>query len=119
MANRKRPLVEDSPPGETFKTPEKRVSEVRRQQDADYMQWGVERTCQFLRTEGLQKWEDAFRGWFFFLAGKPSVACPKFSGSLDRRRLLITANPALLLVVSTSRISVSQLMPVLPIPIPV
>lgn len=95
MANRKRPLVEDSPPGEIFKTPEKRVSVVRRQQDADYMQWGVDETCQFLQTEGLQKWEDAFRGWFFF---REEAFGSKFSGSLDRRRLLITANPALLLV---------------------
>lgn len=65
MANRKRPFVEDSPTGKILKAQERRVSEVRRQQDTDYMQWGVERTCQFLRDEGLQKWEDAFRGWFF------------------------------------------------------
>lgn len=65
MANRKRQHAEDSPPCKILQTPEKRVSEVRREQDADYMQWGVERTCQFLRTEGLQEWEDAFRGLFF------------------------------------------------------
>ncbi|XP_067448523.1 deoxynucleoside triphosphate triphosphohydrolase SAMHD1-like [Thunnus thynnus] len=28
---------------------------------ADYRQWGVEETCQFLREEGLAEWEDKFR----------------------------------------------------------
>lgn len=60
MERRKRPLDAN----DTFKTPEKRVSVVRRLQDDNYMQWGVEETCQYLRREGLQEWEDAFRGWF-------------------------------------------------------
>ncbi|XP_034028467.1 deoxynucleoside triphosphate triphosphohydrolase SAMHD1 [Thalassophryne amazonica] len=57
MASRKRPLevAENS-----FRTPEKRVSDVP-QSDSDYGRWGVEETCQFLRREGLQQWEDKFR----------------------------------------------------------
>lgn len=35
-----------------------------RQQDSDYARWGVEETCQYLRREGLEKWENKFRGWF-------------------------------------------------------
>ncbi|XP_063739805.1 deoxynucleoside triphosphate triphosphohydrolase SAMHD1-like isoform X2 [Eleginops maclovinus] len=29
--------------------------------DSDYMQWGVEETCQYLRTEDLGGWEDTFK----------------------------------------------------------
>uniref|UniRef100_A0A4W6F7X9 Deoxynucleoside triphosphate triphosphohydrolase SAMHD1 n=1 Tax=Lates calcarifer TaxID=8187 RepID=A0A4W6F7X9_LATCA len=59
MENRKRPLEAVSSTG--FKTPEKRVSMVRLQ-DSDYMRWGVEETCQYLRREGLGAWENKFRG---------------------------------------------------------
>ncbi|GLD46196.1 deoxynucleoside triphosphate triphosphohydrolase SAMHD1-like protein, partial [Lates japonicus] len=58
MENRKRPLEAVSSTG--FKTPEKRVSVVRLQ-DSDYMRWGVEETCQYLRREGLGAWENKFR----------------------------------------------------------
>ncbi|XP_018526907.1 deoxynucleoside triphosphate triphosphohydrolase SAMHD1-like [Lates calcarifer] len=58
MENRKRPLEAVSSTG--FKTPEKRVSMVRLQ-DSDYMRWGVEETCQYLRREGLGAWENKFR----------------------------------------------------------
>uniref|UniRef100_A0A673B317 Deoxynucleoside triphosphate triphosphohydrolase SAMHD1 n=1 Tax=Sphaeramia orbicularis TaxID=375764 RepID=A0A673B317_9TELE len=44
-------------------TPEKRVS-VFQPLDSDYMHWGVEETCQYLRRETLEKWEDIFRGPF-------------------------------------------------------
>lgn len=61
MENRKRPLDAALTFNGNFKTPEKRVSVIRWQQ---YMQWGVEETCQYLRKEGLEKWEDAFKGSF-------------------------------------------------------
>lgn len=59
MDKRKRQLDEAH---DDLKTPEKRVSVVRRLQDSDYMHWGVDETCQYLRREGLREWEDAFRG---------------------------------------------------------
>lgn len=62
MENRKRPLDAVFTSNGEFKTPEKRTSVARRQQYSDYMQWGVEETCQYLRSEGLEKWENAFRG---------------------------------------------------------
>lgn len=60
METRKRPLDAD----DRFETPEKRVSVVRRLQVSDYMHWEVEETCQYLQREGLQEWENTFRGWF-------------------------------------------------------
>ncbi|XP_040009322.1 deoxynucleoside triphosphate triphosphohydrolase SAMHD1 isoform X2 [Xiphias gladius] len=60
MENRKRPLEAVSSVNNSFKTPEKRMSAVR-QQDSDYARWGVEETCQYLRREGLEKWENKFR----------------------------------------------------------
>ncbi|XP_030279786.1 deoxynucleoside triphosphate triphosphohydrolase SAMHD1 [Sparus aurata] len=60
MENRKRPLEADSCPDFIFKTPEKRVSEVQLQ-DSDYMRWGVDKTCQYLRRENLGEWEETFR----------------------------------------------------------
>ncbi|XP_031172324.1 deoxynucleoside triphosphate triphosphohydrolase SAMHD1 [Sander lucioperca] len=59
MENRKRPLGEVNP-NDSFKTPEKRVSVVRLL-DSDYMRWGVEETCRYLRGEGLGEWEDTFK----------------------------------------------------------
>lgn len=50
-------------PGDGFKTPEKRVSLVRLP-DSDYMRWGVEETCRYLRREGLGKWEDIVKSKF-------------------------------------------------------
>ncbi|KAM3618887.1 uncharacterized protein V6R79_026340 [Siganus canaliculatus] len=60
MASRKRPLEADLTSDNGFKTPEKRLSMVR-VPDSDYMSWGVKETCQYLRTEGLEKWEQTFR----------------------------------------------------------
>ncbi|XP_028265921.1 deoxynucleoside triphosphate triphosphohydrolase SAMHD1 [Parambassis ranga] len=54
MENRKRPL--DA--GWSFKTPEKRPLPDPL---PDYMQWGAEETCQYLRREGLGEWEHIFR----------------------------------------------------------
>lgn len=65
MANRKRPLDAVSGSDDRTNTPEKRVS-VPQPLDSDYMDWGVEETCQYLRREKLEKWEDIFRGWFLF-----------------------------------------------------
>nr|XP_046253079.1 deoxynucleoside triphosphate triphosphohydrolase SAMHD1-like [Scatophagus argus] len=61
MDNRKRPFEAVSTSDDKYKTPEKRVSVVRPLQDSDYMQWGVEETCQYLRREDLGEWEDKFR----------------------------------------------------------
>lgn len=63
MDRRKRPLEAVVGAGESFKTPEKRVSKVRLP-DSDYTRWGVRETCQYLRGEGLGEWEDTFRGLF-------------------------------------------------------
>ncbi|CAI5647726.1 unnamed protein product [Oreochromis niloticus] len=60
MENRKRPLAAVSSLGDSYKTPEKRVSEVR-VSDSDYMQWGVEEMCRYLRREGLGEWVDTFK----------------------------------------------------------
>ncbi|KAF1390394.1 hypothetical protein PFLUV_G00057590 [Perca fluviatilis] len=60
MENRKRPLGAVVTPNDSFKTPEKRVSVVRLL-DSDYMRWGVEETCRYLRGEGLGEWEDTFK----------------------------------------------------------
>ncbi|XP_075957530.1 deoxynucleoside triphosphate triphosphohydrolase SAMHD1 isoform X2 [Anarhichas minor] len=60
MESRKRPLEAVLTPDDSFKTPEKRVSEPRLQ-ESDYMRWGVEQTCRYLRAEGLGNWEDTFR----------------------------------------------------------
>ncbi|KAM7404835.1 hypothetical protein PAMP_012146 [Pampus punctatissimus] len=60
MDSRKRPAEAVLNPGDSFKTPEKRVSVVR-ELDTDYMRWGVEETCQYLQREGLGEWEDTFR----------------------------------------------------------
>ncbi|KAF3696974.1 Deoxynucleoside triphosphate triphosphohydrolase SAMHD1 [Channa argus] len=61
MESRKRPLDAVLGPSDSFKTPEKKVSVVS-VPDLNYMRWGVEETCQYLRREGLGKWEDTFRG---------------------------------------------------------
>ncbi|KAM9856088.1 deoxynucleoside triphosphate triphosphohydrolase SAMHD1 [Aulostomus maculatus] len=62
MESRKRPLEASVSRGSSLQTPEKRVSEARLQDsDSDYMRWGVEETCQFLRREELGAWEDTFR----------------------------------------------------------
>lgn len=63
MENRKRPFEADSCPDFIFKTPEKRAS-VDQLQDSDYMRWGVDETCQYLRRESLGEWEATFRGLF-------------------------------------------------------
>ena len=63
MDSRKRPLKAVLSADNSFKTPEKRVSVVPLL-DSDYTRWGVEKTCQYLRREGLGEWEDKFRGWF-------------------------------------------------------
>ncbi|XP_003438935.3 deoxynucleoside triphosphate triphosphohydrolase SAMHD1 [Oreochromis niloticus] len=60
MENRKRPLAAVSSPDDSFKTPEKKVSVVR-VSDSDYMQWGVEEMCQYLRREDLGEWVDTFK----------------------------------------------------------
>ncbi|KAM9752024.1 deoxynucleoside triphosphate triphosphohydrolase SAMHD1 [Menidia menidia] len=58
--NRKRGIDDDLNPNDCFKTPEKGVS-VDRLSDSDFIQWGVEETCQYLRRQGLGEWQDAFR----------------------------------------------------------
>ncbi|XP_041801150.1 deoxynucleoside triphosphate triphosphohydrolase SAMHD1 [Chelmon rostratus] len=60
MESRKRPLATVLTPNDGFKTPEKRVAAVRLQ-DSDYMRWGVEETCLYLRREDLGEWEEKFR----------------------------------------------------------
>ncbi|XP_035766021.1 deoxynucleoside triphosphate triphosphohydrolase SAMHD1-like [Neolamprologus brichardi] len=60
MENRKRPFAAVSSPDDSFKTPEKKVSVVR-VSDSDYMQWGVEEMCRYLRREGLGEWIDTFK----------------------------------------------------------
>lgn len=60
MASRKRKLEADLTTGENLKTPKKGVSVVRLQ-DSDYMRWGVEEACQYLRREGLAEWEQVFK----------------------------------------------------------
>ncbi|XP_042338093.1 deoxynucleoside triphosphate triphosphohydrolase SAMHD1-like, partial [Plectropomus leopardus] len=60
MENRKRPFEVVVTPGDSFHTPDKRVSAVRLP-DSHYMRWGVEETCRYLRSEGLAEWEDTFR----------------------------------------------------------
>lgn len=61
MDSRKRPLAVDLSPDSGFQTPEKRVSVVPEQLDSDYVRWGVEETCQYLRREGHGDWEQKFR----------------------------------------------------------
>uniref|UniRef100_A0A672J591 Deoxynucleoside triphosphate triphosphohydrolase SAMHD1 n=1 Tax=Salarias fasciatus TaxID=181472 RepID=A0A672J591_SALFA len=63
MESRKRPSQASSEPEDSFTTPQKRVS-AEQLLDADYSRWGVEGTCRYLRTEGLEKWENTFRGGF-------------------------------------------------------
>ncbi|XP_072223758.1 deoxynucleoside triphosphate triphosphohydrolase SAMHD1 [Leuresthes tenuis] len=60
MSNRKRPIPDEFSSSDRFKTPEKGVSVVRLP-GSDFMQWGVEETCRYLRSQGLGQWEDAFR----------------------------------------------------------
>ncbi|KAM4562221.1 deoxynucleoside triphosphate triphosphohydrolase SAMHD1 [Odontesthes bonariensis] len=60
MSNRKRPLKDVFSSSDRLRTPEKGVSVVRLP-DSDFMRWGVEETCQYLRRQGLGQWEDAFR----------------------------------------------------------
>ncbi|CAN9515545.1 unnamed protein product [Ophioblennius macclurei] len=61
MESRKRPLEASVEPQDCFVTPEKRLPTTARLLDADYARWGVEETCRYLRTEGLEKWETKFR----------------------------------------------------------
>uniref|UniRef100_A0A3Q3X7A0 Deoxynucleoside triphosphate triphosphohydrolase SAMHD1 n=1 Tax=Mola mola TaxID=94237 RepID=A0A3Q3X7A0_MOLML len=63
MDNGKRPLSPSLTCSDGCKTPD-RVSVVNGLLDSDYMHWGVEETCQYLRGAGLAECEDAFRGWF-------------------------------------------------------
>uniref|UniRef100_A0A668A2T8 Deoxynucleoside triphosphate triphosphohydrolase SAMHD1 n=1 Tax=Myripristis murdjan TaxID=586833 RepID=A0A668A2T8_9TELE len=60
MESRKRPLAAGPCTADVFKTPEKRMAVVR-QQDSDFMGWGVEETCKYLHREGFAEWEDKFR----------------------------------------------------------
>uniref|UniRef100_A0AAQ5ZFC7 Deoxynucleoside triphosphate triphosphohydrolase SAMHD1 n=1 Tax=Amphiprion ocellaris TaxID=80972 RepID=A0AAQ5ZFC7_AMPOC len=39
----------------------RRIKSIPGLWSSDYMQWGVEETCQYLRREGLREWEDKFR----------------------------------------------------------
>uniref|UniRef100_A0A1A8G7D5 Deoxynucleoside triphosphate triphosphohydrolase SAMHD1 n=2 Tax=Nothobranchius korthausae TaxID=1143690 RepID=A0A1A8G7D5_9TELE len=57
MASQKRPIDSTD---EGFKTPERRRSAVL-QPDSDFLLWGVEETCRYLRNEGLRRWEKTFR----------------------------------------------------------
>ncbi|KAM9343911.1 deoxynucleoside triphosphate triphosphohydrolase SAMHD1-like [Pholidichthys leucotaenia] len=57
MESRKRTLEERN---DGYKTPEKEVSAFL-VSDSDYIHWGVEETCQYLRKEDLGEWEDTFR----------------------------------------------------------
>lgn len=61
--NRKRPLSPSLTCSDGCKTPD-RVSVVNGLLDSDYMHWGVEETCQYLRGAGLAECEEAFKGWF-------------------------------------------------------
>lgn len=64
MESRKRSFEAVSSPSDGFHTPEKRVSVAALPADSDYMRWGVDETCQYLRKEGLEKWEATFKGVF-------------------------------------------------------
>ncbi|XP_068604146.1 deoxynucleoside triphosphate triphosphohydrolase SAMHD1 [Brachionichthys hirsutus] len=61
MENRKRSLEPGLTPGDSCEPPDRTVSVLRRLQDSDYMHWGVEETCRYLRRERLGEWEDTFR----------------------------------------------------------
>lgn len=91
MENRKRPQEADR----SFKTPVKRP--LLLDPLPDYMQWGAEETCQYLRREGLGEWEHIFRGRFCRLVAKrdtPEAACFCVTGaakrSLDSAGLFVT-----------------------------
>uniref|UniRef100_A0A3B4YXU3 Deoxynucleoside triphosphate triphosphohydrolase SAMHD1 n=1 Tax=Stegastes partitus TaxID=144197 RepID=A0A3B4YXU3_9TELE len=95
MENRKRPLEAVLCPADSFKTPEKRAS-VPGLWSSDYMQWGVEETCRYLRSEGLDEWEDTFRGLSVFRVFIPvcfPVGCQVFNdpihGHVEMHPLLI------------------------------
>ncbi|KAM6924386.1 deoxynucleoside triphosphate triphosphohydrolase SAMHD1-like [Xenentodon cancila] len=60
MDSRKRPIEAVLSPDDACRTPEKRVSAVHCP-GSDFMQWGVEQTCRYLRKIGLEKWEHIFR----------------------------------------------------------
>lgn len=69
MDGRKRPREDSScNSADNFKTPEKRVSVVPRQDgsseqwDVDLRNWDIEKTCRYLRHEGLEEWESTFKG---------------------------------------------------------
>ncbi|KAM4610286.1 deoxynucleoside triphosphate triphosphohydrolase SAMHD1-like [Polymixia lowei] len=59
MDDRKR-RRQDVSVADSFKTPEKRVSVVPRQ-DSDFMRWGVEDTCEYLQRQELGEWVEKFR----------------------------------------------------------
>lgn len=73
MDNRKRPLSPSSTSSDGFKTPDRRVSVVNGLLNSNFMNWGIEETCQYLRGGGFAEWEEAFRGW-----------CSAFEAVIDR-----------------------------------
>ncbi|KAM9786333.1 deoxynucleoside triphosphate triphosphohydrolase SAMHD1 [Neosynchiropus ocellatus] len=60
MASRKRTLETADIETNAFKTPDKKVS-VLGLPTSEYLQWGVEETCEYLRREDLGEWESLFR----------------------------------------------------------
>ncbi|KAM3871742.1 deoxynucleoside triphosphate triphosphohydrolase SAMHD1 [Diretmus argenteus] len=63
MESRKRPREAESADvssADGFKTPVKNASVVR-QQDSDFLRWGVEDTCEYLHRQGLGEWANTFR----------------------------------------------------------
>uniref|UniRef100_A0A3Q3EGL5 HD domain-containing protein n=1 Tax=Labrus bergylta TaxID=56723 RepID=A0A3Q3EGL5_9LABR len=97
MDNRKRPFDGGLSPDESFKTPEKKVSAVRLQ-DSDYMQWGVEETCRYLRREDLGEFEDTFRGWFSGLVRLCCVFCQVFNDPIHGH---VELHPLLIKIIDT------------------
>ncbi|XP_061667954.1 deoxynucleoside triphosphate triphosphohydrolase SAMHD1 [Syngnathoides biaculeatus] len=60
MERRKRNLATEINPGNSFRTPEKRMS-LARSPDSDISGWGIEETCRYLQEEGLGEWESVFK----------------------------------------------------------
>lgn len=85
MECRKRPLQASPGACDSSRTPKKRVSVVR-PSDSDYLRWGVDEICQYLRREGLGEWEEAFRGCSH--ASFSSLSWPKYGRSDERRSVL-------------------------------
>ncbi|XP_056129818.1 deoxynucleoside triphosphate triphosphohydrolase SAMHD1 [Lampris incognitus] len=59
MDSRKR-VRDDQALADGCRTPEKRVSAAP-DHDSDFMRWGVEETCEYLRRQGLEEWAAKFR----------------------------------------------------------